>query len=186
MGLKLEINKNNFIFENKEYPIIETFIDFIVSFGNGLYEKIPELLIDLKSSNNKSEYYSYIKEKNFSIFYLPDLIIPDFDDKNDFNYWIEDKILESDYFSDYISRYNQAIDICFNLSDKRYKDLTFNQRYALCLYSKLLPKSSYTTKTYLQSNYPSDVYTLFDDNIDNNYEIIKKMNEPNLIKYISI
>lgn len=185
MGIKLEINNNNnFIFEDKSYPIIETFIDFITFFGGGLIEKAQELLADLQETNDTEEYYAWLREKNFSIFYLPALNIPTFDNKEEFNYFIEDTISELSFLSDYIGKFKQAIDICFNLSVNKYETLSFNQKYALCLYSGLLPKNSYATNTFVNPNYPQNISKRFNNNIDNNYNIIRKNVEPKLTTYI--
>lgn len=184
MGIKLQINNSNFIFENKDYPIVETFIDFILSFGDGLFEKAQDLLIDLKNNKDYNKYNIVLKRKNFSIFYLPALNLPSFNNNEDFDYWIENTILEFQYLSNYISKFKQAIDMCFNLSIDNYKDLTLNQRYALCLYSNLLPKNAYSTNTFIIPDYSTDISPLFDESIRNNYNIIKKTNEPNLNTYV--
>lgn len=184
MGIKLEINNNNFIYNNKNYPIIETFIDFIDSFGNGLAEKAMDLLCDLQDTKDFKEYDSWLKEKKFSIFFLPILNVPTINNDEEFNYWIEDTISELQFFNDYIGKFKRAIDICFNLSVDTYNDLSFNQKYILCVSSGLLPKNSYTTNTYVIPNYSSNVNSQLNNNIENNYSIIKNNKEPELITYV--
>lgn len=195
MGLKLQIENDNYIFKGRKIPIIESFIDFLDCYGYIPCGNLSDLLLDLKDTKNIEEFYAKIEK--ISIFYLPVLIFPkdkednlkklsslNSQEKEDLENWLQDLLDEMLYLSDYISRFKRALDICFNVRDTSYKDLTFNERYALCIYSKLLPKSAVNTNTYINLDYPLEISSLFNDNLENNYAIIKKTREPKLSTYI--
>jgi len=164
MKLKLKIENNNFIYEDKPYPIIESFVEFLNTYKSDI-DTMENLFLDIKNNKILDEYYIR-KNNNFPLFYFTLFSIPsnieelllkyssiNSEQKDIIDKFFYEQEIASNIFYNYFRGLERAVNICFNLSDNPYKDLSLLERYSICIEEGLLPSEfSIDIKKYIKYN----------------------------------